>query len=52
MIPCPFSSGAFCWGEPVYVPAELDEALFEEKRLELQQRLIDLNEQADNLWSS
>ena len=32
--------------------AELDEVLFEEKRLELQRRLIDLNEQADNLWGS
>ncbi len=36
IIPLPFSRGVFFWGNPVSVPADADEALMEEKRMELQ----------------
>jgi len=36
IIPLPFSRGVFFWGNPIVVPADADEALLEEKRMELQ----------------
>ena len=48
-IPKPFSRGYYCWGEPLSVPADADEAKLQELADELQQRLIALEEHADRI---
>jgi lysophospholipid acyltransferase (LPLAT)-like uncharacterized protein len=50
LLPCPFSTGVFIWGEPVYVDSDGDRASLEEKRLLLEQRLNQLTEMADHYF--
>jgi len=50
MIPKPFSRIIIRFGEPYYVPREMDEGEFEEKRLEIEQRLHRLYEETDRMW--
>ena len=46
-LPLPFSRGIFIWGEPVEVPAALDEAGIERYRALIEQRLNALTAEAD-----
>ena len=47
MIPKPFGKIAVEIGEPIYIDKKLkDEALLEEKRLEVQQKMMDLMDAA------
>lgn len=46
-IPKPFSRGYACWGEPLHVPADADDAELEELAGELQRRMIALERHAD-----
>lgn len=43
----PFARGVFLWGEPITVPAHLDEAGMEEYRALIEQRLTALTAEAD-----
>jgi len=46
-LPLPFGRGVFVWGEPIRVPAELDEAGIESWRALVEARMIALTEEAD-----
>jgi lysophospholipid acyltransferase (LPLAT)-like uncharacterized protein len=46
----PFTKLCVFYGEPIYVPAQLDEAGLEEWRLIAQQRLNDLEQEADEFF--
>ncbi len=46
-IPKPFSRGYNCWGEPLHVPAQADEATLQQFAHELRSRMIALAEYAD-----
>jgi len=46
-LPTPFNRGHFAWGEPIYVPEDLDEAGVERIRQELEARLNALTLAAD-----
>ena len=48
-IPKPFSRGYACWGEPLPVPADADDATLERLAVELRERLISLEEFADRM---
>jgi len=48
-IPKPFSRGYACWGEPLHVPAEADNATMEHLAAELRSRMIALEEFADRM---
>ncbi len=52
MIPKPFSRVIIRFGAPIYVPAELDEAEFEQKRLLLQEQMHRLYQDTDRIWQS
>jgi len=45
----PFSRGVFCWGEPIHVPAELDDAGMETWRALVEARMNALTAEADRL---
>ena len=45
----PFSRGVFLWGEPIHVPAELDEAEVETWRAHIEARMNALTAEADRL---
>jgi lysophospholipid acyltransferase (LPLAT)-like uncharacterized protein len=47
VVPLPFARVVFIWGEPVWVPRECKREEMEEKRLLLQERLRQINEEAD-----
>lgn len=49
MLPYPFSRIVFLWGEPLYIDRNLNSEEVERKRLELEQALIALTENADEL---
>ncbi len=49
MLPYPFGCAVVAFGEPLYVPRRLSEKEFEERRLELQRRLLALEREADAL---
>lgn len=49
MLPLPFTRGIFLWGNPIQVPAKLDENGMEEKKLELEKSLVSLANRADQL---
>jgi lysophospholipid acyltransferase (LPLAT)-like uncharacterized protein len=49
IIPLPFSKGVFVWGKPIYVPPDATEKKMEEKRLELENELNRLTEEANKL---
>ena len=52
MIPKPFSRIIIRFGEPCYVPREMDEDAFEEKRLEIEKRMHHLYEETDRMWQN
>ena len=51
-IPKPFSRGYFCWGEPLIVPPDADDELIERLKQELQERMVALEEYADQVAKS
>ena len=51
MIPKLFSRVIIRFGEPIYVSKDLHEAEFEQKRLLVEQRLEELYEDTDRIWS-
>jgi lysophospholipid acyltransferase (LPLAT)-like uncharacterized protein len=50
LIPKPFSKVVILIGEPIYVPLESTPQELEEKREELEKRLVDLTQKADNYF--
>jgi lysophospholipid acyltransferase (LPLAT)-like uncharacterized protein len=50
VLPLPFSKVVFLWGEPVFVPRNSDREQMERKRLELEDRLLRITEEADRLF--
>lgn len=46
----PFSKGIFIVGNPIWVPKDLDDALIEKKRLELEEQLNIITTSADRHW--
>lgn len=52
LIPHPFGRGVFVWGEPIYVPAELNEADSEKLRDLLAERLDAVTAEADSRAAS
>ena len=52
IIPKPFSKGVFVWGKEIYVPADADGKVLEEKRIELETELNRLTEEAAKLCRS
>ncbi len=50
IIPLPFSKVVYLWGEPLFVPREMDREGLEEKRRILQERLQSLTEEADRIF--
>jgi lysophospholipid acyltransferase (LPLAT)-like uncharacterized protein len=46
-LPAPFSRGIFIWGEPILVPADLDEAGLEASRAAIEQGLNKITAEAD-----
>ncbi|AUG51868.1 lysophospholipid acyltransferase family protein [Thalassospira marina] len=47
VLPFPFSRGVFAWGEPIYVPKDLDNDGMEAKRLELETSMVALTQKHD-----
>jgi len=52
MVPYPFSRGVFCWGAPIWVSREADDAGLETARQELETTLNRLTQQADHALQS
>jgi lysophospholipid acyltransferase (LPLAT)-like uncharacterized protein len=50
ILPLPFCRVVFLWGEPVFVPRDSDRRQMEERRQELEERLLRLTEEADLLF--
>jgi lysophospholipid acyltransferase (LPLAT)-like uncharacterized protein len=48
-IPKPFSRGYACWGQPLSVPPDADNATLDRLAAELRRRMIDLEEFADRM---
>jgi hypothetical protein len=46
-MPLPFGRGVFIWGEPIEIPAELDESGVEAWRLRVEERMNALTAEAD-----
>jgi len=51
MVPKPFSRIIIRFGNPIQVPSELNEREFEEKRCEIEDRLKNLYERTDLIWT-
>ena len=51
MVPKPFSRVIIRFGEPVYVPSDLDEDGFEKVRVLVEQRMEELYEDTDLIWN-
>src|SRR3990172_405073 len=51
LLPYPFTRGVFCWGDPLWVPRNLDATGFEERRRALEWALTEVTAQADAWWS-
>jgi len=51
MVPKPFSRVFIRFGEPVYVPSDLDEDGFEKVRVLVEQRMEELYEDTDLIWN-
>ncbi len=49
-LPKPFSKTVTLYGEPIFVPREMDEAEFEMKRREVEQRMLALEAEAEALF--
>jgi len=50
LFPYPFSRGVFIWGEPVFVPRQINGREFEQKRLLLEKRLREITDRADRYF--
>jgi lysophospholipid acyltransferase (LPLAT)-like uncharacterized protein len=50
LFPYPFSRGVFIWGEPLFVPRQMDRDIFERKRLLLERRLRKITDRADRYF--
>lgn len=50
LLPFPFSRGVLVFGEPVLVPRNSEEGIFQEKRLLLERRLRETTDQADHYF--
>ena len=50
LFPYPFSRGVFIWGEPVFVPRQMNDGEFELKRLLLERRLREITDRADRYF--
>ncbi len=50
ILPLPFSKVVYLWGEPILVPRDSDREEMERKRLELEDRLLRITEEADRLF--
>jgi len=50
LFPYPFSRGVFIWGEPVFVPRQINGREFESKRLLLEKRLREITDRADRYF--
>lgn len=51
-MPYPFSKGVFICGAPIIVNRESTEKELEQKRLALQESLMNITERADNYFSN
>jgi hypothetical protein len=51
MVPKPFSRVVIRFGKAIDVPAELEGDAFEQKRVSIEQRLKELYEDTDRMWS-
>ncbi|MCX8109982.1 MAG: lysophospholipid acyltransferase family protein [Syntrophorhabdaceae bacterium] len=49
VLPLPFSRIVFLWGEPIYINKDMDEEAMEDMRLHLENKLIELTEEADRI---
>jgi lysophospholipid acyltransferase (LPLAT)-like uncharacterized protein len=49
ILPLPFSRGQFLWGDAIIVPKDADDATMEAKRDEVEHRLTELTNQADDM---
>jgi lysophospholipid acyltransferase (LPLAT)-like uncharacterized protein len=49
MVPGLFSTGVFVWGQPIFIARDADDAALEARRLDLEQILTNLANQADAL---
>ena len=49
MLALPFSRGVIIWGNPIHVPADADDALMEQKRLDVEVELNRITEEADRM---
>ncbi len=52
LLPYPFSTGVFIWGDPIYIDPNGDRNHLEERRQLLQNRLNELTEQADHFFET
>jgi len=50
IFPLPFSKVVYMWGEPLFVPRDIEKERLEEKRLLLQERLKQITEETDRLF--
>jgi lysophospholipid acyltransferase (LPLAT)-like uncharacterized protein len=50
IVPFPFSKVVYLWGEPLWVPRDMDREGLEEKRRILQERLRSITEEADRIF--
>lgn len=50
LFPYPFSRGVFIWGEPLFVPRQMDRDTFEQKRLLLERGLREITDRADRYF--
>ncbi len=49
MVPLPFSSAVMLFGEPVYVPAEASDAEKEAIRVDIQNRILEIEAEAERM---
>jgi lysophospholipid acyltransferase (LPLAT)-like uncharacterized protein len=47
-LPWPFGRGVYLWGEPIEIPAELDEAGMEQARRLVEGKMVEMVREADN----
>jgi lysophospholipid acyltransferase (LPLAT)-like uncharacterized protein len=50
-VPKPFSRVIIRFGEPIYIPSDLDDDEFEKKRLLIEQKMKELYEDTDLIWA-
>jgi len=49
VVPLPFSKGVMIWGNPITVPADADDEMLEQKRLEVENELNRITAEADRM---